>query len=73
MVPGLVRRLQADGRWDDVNGSTAHDQPLALRFREHHKTATFVLRATWGPTPGAPQRRDARSRPRDVGVAKSGW
>ena len=71
-VPGLVRHLQADGRWDDVNGIMAHAQPLALRFREHHNAATFGPRATLELTAGAPQRREARSWPWDVGVAEDG-
>ena len=30
IVPGLVSRLQADGRRDNVNGTMAHEKPLIL-------------------------------------------
>ena len=66
VVPGLVRGLQADGGRDNVERTMTHDEPLVLR-RQRNESATLWPLFAVGVAARAPQRRDARSRPRNGG------
>ena len=57
-------------RGTNVDAPVAHNQPLALRFWEHDNTGAIGPRAAMELTAGAPQWRNAGSRPWDVVVAE---
>ena len=70
VVPSLVRGLQPNRRKDDVDGPMAQNEPLVLGL---DKPAAVGPHAAVGRSARAPQWRNTRSRPRNIGVAEGGF
>ena len=63
----LCHGLQSDGSRDDVERTMTHDEPMVLRFGQKNEAATLRPLVAVRLGAKAPQGRDPRSGPRDIG------
>ena len=73
VVPGSVCGLQADEGGDNVEVTVTHDRPLVLRVWQLYKPAALQPIVAVRLAAGAPQRRDAGSRPKNGSEAESSF